>query len=112
MPTHAELGSRLLIDAAEFFMTLGEQNPPLMDQMQENADVFKQMAEILLQQPTGELGGTPNAELAGKLLKDAAVFFTTLGNQNDAVKPQMEANADVFRQIGDLLTQNPLGVLD
>jgi hypothetical protein len=112
MPTHAELASRLLIDAAEFFLSLGEQNPPLMDQMQENADVFKQMAEVLATDPTGSLGGTPSAELAGKLLKDAAVFFTTLGDQNEAVKPQMLANADVFRQIGDLLMQNPLGVLD
>jgi hypothetical protein len=112
MPTHAELASKLLFDAAEFFLTLGEQNPPLMDQMQENADVFRQMAAILAEQPQGQLSGTPIAELGGKLLKDAATFFTTLASQNPPIKQQMMENATVFHQIGELVTQNPLGILE
>ncbi|MCC6597282.1 MAG: hypothetical protein IT559_00635 [Alphaproteobacteria bacterium] len=70
------------------------------------------MAEILTQDPGGQLGDAPNATLAGKLLKDAAVFFTTLSEQNPAIKDQMLENANVYRQIGDLVTQNPLGVLN
>lgn len=111
MPTHAELASKLLLDAAQFFTTLGEQNPPLIEQMQENASVFTQMAEIISQDPRGMLGDTPSAELAGKLLKDAAIFFTTLAQQNPAIEQQMRDNAAVFDQIGDLVADNPLGIL-
>lgn len=111
MPTHAELAVRLLRDAAEFFISLGEQNPPLQDQMAENASVFRQMADILEQDPQGNLGDAASAALAGKLLMDAAVFFTTLAEQNEPIREQMLENAGVYRQIGDLVAQNPLGVL-
>ena len=40
MPAHAELASKLLVDAAGFFRTLGDQNEPLKEQMEENASVF------------------------------------------------------------------------
>lgn len=112
MPTHAELASRLLNDAAEFFVTLGDQNLPLKDQMVENASVFQQMADILTHDPQGFLGDAPVATLAGKLLKDAAVFFTTLAEQNQPIKDQMLENASVYNQIGELVMQNPLGVLN
>lgn len=112
MPTHAELASKLLIDAADFFITLGEQNPPLADQMEENSTVFKQMSALLMQEPEGALNETPHAELAGKLLVDAATFFTTLAEQNEPIKDQMLENANVYKQIGELVMANPLGVLD
>lgn len=55
MPTHTELATRLLRDAAAFFRTVGEQNEPLKDQMSENADVFEQVAGLLETDPNGEL---------------------------------------------------------
>lgn len=55
MPTHVELASRLLRDAAAFFRTVGEQNEPLKGQMEENADVFEQVAGLLESDPNGEL---------------------------------------------------------
>jgi len=112
MPTHAELSTKLLIDAADFFVTLGEQNPPLKDQMEENSTVFKQMAALLAQEPTGALNETPHAELAGKLLQDAATFFITLAEQNEPIREQMTENARVYKQIGELVMASPLGVLD
>ncbi len=112
MPTHAELASKLLIDAADFFITLGEQNEPLKEQMEENATVFKQMGALLAQEPQVALNDTPHSELAGKLLVDAATFFTTLAEQNEPIKEQMEENANVYKQIGELVIKNPLGVLD
>lgn len=112
MPTHAELATKLLIDAADFFLTLGEQNAPLKDQMQENATVFQQMGNLLAQDPQGALNGTPHSELAGKLLVDAATFFTTLAEQNEPVKEQMLENANVYKQIGELVMKDPLGVLE
>lgn len=112
MPTHAELASKLLTDAADFFLTLGEQNPPLKDQMEENATVFRQMGALLAQEPQGALNGTPHNELAGKLLIDAATFFTTLAEQNEPIKEQMLENANVYRQIGEMVLKDPLGILD
>jgi len=111
MPTHAELASKLLVDAADFFITLGEQNEPLKEQMEENATVFKQMGALLAQEPQGNLNDTPHSELAGKLLIDAATFFTTLAEQNEPIKEQMLENANVYKQIGELVMGNPLGVL-
>lgn len=112
MPTHAELASKLLIDAAGFFRTLGEQNESLKGQMNENADVFEQMGALLSQEPTGTINGTAHSELAGKLLKDAATFFVTLAEQNEPIKDQMLENANVYNQIGDLVLENPMGILD
>lgn len=55
MPTNAQLAARLLRDAAVFFRTIGEQNVPLKEQMEENADVFEQVADLVEQDPSGEL---------------------------------------------------------
>lgn len=55
MPSHAELAAKLLRDAAAFFKTIAEQNPPLKDQMAENADVFEQVADLVEQDPTGQI---------------------------------------------------------
>ncbi len=112
MPTHAELAGKLLGDAATFFRTLASQNDSLTEQMTENAKVFEQMAALIVQDPQGALEGTRNADLAGRLLKDAATFFRTLAEQNEPIREQMTENANVYEQIGDMLAADPLGVLD
>ncbi len=55
MPTHAELAGRLLRDAAKFFRTVGEQNNTLQPQMEENANVFDQVATLVEQDPNGSI---------------------------------------------------------
>lgn len=55
MTTHAELAARLLRDASQFFKTIGEQNPPLADQMAENSQVFEQVADLVEADPNGEV---------------------------------------------------------
>ncbi|HPF77775.1 MAG TPA: hypothetical protein PLF01_00665 [Alphaproteobacteria bacterium] len=55
MPSHAELAAKLLRDAAAFFKTIAEQNPPLKEQMDENADVFEQVADLVEHNPTGRI---------------------------------------------------------
>jgi hypothetical protein len=55
MATHAELAAKLLRDAANFFRNVGEQNPPLKDQMLDNADVYDQVASLVESDPAGEL---------------------------------------------------------
>ncbi len=53
MLTHAKLSAKLLRDAAAFFRTIGEQNPPLQIQMDENANIFEQVADLVEQDPSG-----------------------------------------------------------
>lgn len=108
MPSHAELATSLLVDAAAFFRTLAEQNEPLREQMIENASVFEQMAELLLKNPTGDLDGAKLADLAAKLLKDSATFFNTLAEQNEPIRKMMLENASVYNRIADLLMKSPL----
>lgn len=112
MPTHAELAGKLLIDASGFFKTLAEQNPEIQSEMTENAGVFEQMAALITQEPQGSINDKTHAELAGRLLKDAAEFFRTLADQNEPIKEQMEENANVFDQISDLVSTDPLGEMD
>lgn len=112
MPTYAELAGKLLVDAATFFRTLAEQNEALTDQMSENATVFEQMSSLLVQDPQGDLEGTSHAELAGRLLKDAAGFFRTLAENNEPIREQMTENANVYDQIGDMVSKDPLGILE
>lgn len=52
-----------------------------------------------------------HAQLSAKLLRDAAVFFRTIGDQNPPLKIQMDENANVFEQVADLVEQNPTGVI-
>lgn len=112
MPTYAELASKLMIDAATFFRTLAEQNEALRAQMIENANVFQQMATLVTQDPQGSLEGTPIAELAGRLLKDAAGFFRTLAENNEPIREQMQENANVYEQIGNMVSVSPLEILE
>ncbi len=55
MPTHAELAARLLRDAAIFFRTVSEQNPALKDAMDENAQVFEDVAQMVETDPLGQI---------------------------------------------------------
>ena len=55
MPTHAQLAAKLLRDAATFFRNVGEQNQPLSEQMNDNATVYEQVADLLENDPNGEL---------------------------------------------------------
>lgn len=55
MPTHIQLASQLLRDAATFFRTIGEQNPSLAPQMSENAAVFDEVAILVEKDPHGVL---------------------------------------------------------
>ena len=52
-----------------------------------------------------------HAELAAKLLRDAASFFRTVGEQNEPLRDQMTENADVFEQVAALVEQDPNGEL-
>lgn len=53
-----------------------------------------------------------HAQIAGKLLRDAATFFRNVGAQNEPLREQMNDNADVYDQVASLVESDPLGELD
>jgi intracellular multiplication protein IcmJ len=53
-----------------------------------------------------------HAELAARLLGDAATFFRKVGEQNPALAQQMKTNADVYDQVAALLRSDPMDSLD
>ncbi|MFH1157436.1 MAG: hypothetical protein V1721_00905 [Pseudomonadota bacterium] len=64
MATHAHLAAKLLRDAATFFKNVGDQNLPLKEQMDDNAAVYEQVADLVESDPMGVLdleedGGAP-----------------------------------------------------
>lgn len=67
MTTYANLGAKLLRDAATFFRNIGEQNPPLKEQMNDNADVYEQVADLIEQDPLGELNFDDSSEEGTKV---------------------------------------------
>lgn len=52
------------------------------------------------------------AQLAAKLLRDAATFFRNVGAQNQPLQEQMNDNASVYDQVADLVEKDPLAELD
>lgn len=50
-----------------------------------------------------------HAQLAARLLRDAASFFRTIGEQNQPLKEQMLENATVFEQVAGLVEKDPNG---
>ena len=52
------------------------------------------------------------AQLAAKMLRDAATFFRNVGEQNVALEQQMNDNASVYDQVADLLEKNPTGTIN
>jgi hypothetical protein len=55
MATHAQLSARLLRDAAKFFRNVAAQNEPLREQMDDNATVYEQVADLVERDPLGEI---------------------------------------------------------
>lgn len=50
-----------------------------------------------------------HAQLAAQLLRDAAAFFQTIGEQNEPLKSQMMENAAVFSEVAMLVENDPTG---
>jgi hypothetical protein len=47
------------------------------------------------------------AQLAARMLRDAATFFRKLAEQNEALKEQLNDNAAVYEQVADQLHRDP-----
>ncbi len=50
-----------------------------------------------------------NAQMAAKLLRNAATFFRALAEQNDTIKQDMDTNARTCDIVADLVEADPTG---
>jgi hypothetical protein len=55
MATYADLAAKLLRDAGTFFRNVGEKNSNLKTQMDDNASVYEQLADLLEKDPLAEI---------------------------------------------------------
>lgn len=53
-----------------------------------------------------------HSEIAAKLLRDAATFFKSVGEQNAPLEQEMTENAAVYEQIAQLIESDPTGEID
>ena len=113
-PTVRVLASQLLRHAAEFFDFVADQNPDLSDMMTANQEGYRMMADRLDRDDmdglivSGIEGPQPTlTDLAARLLADAADFFENVGEGNAEHAEPMIANAEVFRQVSDMLIEDP-----
>ena len=66
MATYAQLGYKLLRDAATFFRNVGAQNDALKEQMNDNASVYEQVADLVEASPHGSLDMSDDAPAEAK----------------------------------------------
>jgi hypothetical protein len=53
MASHTQIAARLLRDAATFFRNVALQNEPLREQLNDNAAVYDQVADLVESNPDG-----------------------------------------------------------
>jgi len=51
--SHGEMAGKLMEDAANFFVALGEQNTPIKEQMDQNAEVYRHVGTLVSGDPLG-----------------------------------------------------------
>lgn len=66
MATHAEIAANLLRNAATFFRDIGGQNADLKEQMDVNARTYDAVADMLEQDPSGEMALPSEGEAGGE----------------------------------------------
>ena len=55
---------------------------------------------------------TTHAELAAKLLREAATMFRSLGAPDPELGKRLDEFASVYEQVADLVEQDPTGLLE
>ena len=53
-----------------------------------------------------------HAQVAGRLLRDAATFFRNVAAQNEHLQEQLNDNAKVYDEVAQLVEADPMGVID
>jgi len=53
-----------------------------------------------------------NAEIAAKLLRDAATFFRHVAEQNAPIREQMNSNAKAYEVVAELVEGDPTASFD
>ena len=107
-----ELSAKMLREAAGFFLKISQDNPAAQADMANNADTYYKMAELIEKDPQGATEHLTHAEMAARLLGDAAIFFRSVGETNPPIAEQMSHNADVFDELAAMLRADPVKVVE
>ena len=54
MARNADVAAKLLRDAAQFFLVIGEENPNMLVRMKESAEVYEAVADLVEEDPEGD----------------------------------------------------------
>jgi hypothetical protein len=108
MATYADLAADLLAEASNFMVRVSEGQPAMQQQMLQNAGTFRQMADLIRSAPQGQVEHLTHAEMAARLLEDAAKFFHAIAETNAPIQEQMEQNAAVFQAVAAQLRLDPV----
>ncbi|MCB1316819.1 MAG: hypothetical protein KDK27_12730 [Leptospiraceae bacterium] len=131
MQTHTEISAILLRDAATFFRNIGNANPSLQNQMEESAAMSDHVAHLMETDPLGSItpdnasaaqsigeqfntsgASIKHTKAAAQMLRGAAHFFRSVGEQDASVAKQMNDNADVYEQMAHIVETNPEGTIN
>jgi hypothetical protein len=112
MQTFADMSAELLTEAAAFFKKLSETNPAVRAQMKENIATFIQVAELIKKSPLGRVENMTHAEMAARLLREASLFFKSVGEQNPPLKEQMDQNAEIYSTVAAIVEKTPQRLLE
>ena len=82
--------AKMLREAAGFFLKISQDNPAAQADMANNADTYYKMAELIEKDPQGATEHLTHAEMAARLLGDAAIFFRSVGETNPPIAEQNE----------------------
>lgn len=55
---------------------------------------------------------TTNAQLAARLLREAAEIYRTLGGDDSEVKQQMDDFGTLYERVADMVELDPAGVVE
>lgn len=111
MKTYAQLSSELLNEAADFLQRIAASGSPYAEDMANNAETFRKMAQLMQEDPQGAIEDLTHAEMAARLLTDASAFFTSVGQTNPPIQEAMDQNAAIFKQLAAFLREDPMGTV-
>ncbi len=107
MVRYCDLAADLLKEAADFFIRISESRPDAIEQMHQNAATYRHMSDLIRNDPEGRVEHLTHAEMAARLMEDAALFFESVGQVNLLIQEQMNDNSSVFRQMAKKIRENP-----
>lgn len=105
---YCDMAADLLVETADFFVRTAADHPDKRDAMADSAGTYRHMADLIRSAPAGVVEHLSHAEMAARLLEDAAVFFEGVVQVNPMLSDVLSGNVAVFRSVALKLRDDPL----